>query len=321
MHEAYWRNQVEADDLTDTRSAAADLMKNIAAIQQGPSKGSIRSMLTLIGNWHLCLRRSPLAIGIITGAAAMTRWTSVGAADEIIALSGNFASRFGPIPESPANQNDIDSGDGGERPSPPTKSQAEATSDDFGSSGRPDAPVGQGGAGSASDSGKSTISTSFGDERPPVAVPPRLDRASITPDRDAPLLAVCPALGVVGNICRVVSVVGSRGSGRYRRSRDIPFEFVVGGVWWRCALWGISGIGHITELFLASRGTLAVFAACSSARGCRVGDYGLASAVGVNCGCAGGSADGGHGRHSAYTGGGGTGGGGTALSEYTCRGI
>ena len=35
MHEAYWRNQVEADNLTDTRSAAADLMRNIAAIQYG----------------------------------------------------------------------------------------------------------------------------------------------------------------------------------------------------------------------------------------------------------------------------------------------
>ena len=172
MHEAYWRNQVKADNLTDTRRAAADLMKNIAAIQYGAEQ----RIDSIDADAHRQLAsvpsRSPLAIGIITGAAAMTRWTSVGAADEIIALSGNFASRFGPIPERPANQNEIDSGDDGERPSPPTKSQAEATSDDFGSSGRPDAPVGQGGAGSASDSGKSTISTSFGDERPPVAVPP-----------------------------------------------------------------------------------------------------------------------------------------------------
>ena len=29
MHAAYWRNQIEADDLNDIRSAAADLMQNV----------------------------------------------------------------------------------------------------------------------------------------------------------------------------------------------------------------------------------------------------------------------------------------------------
>jgi hypothetical protein len=177
MHEAHWRNQVEADNLTDTRRAAADLMGNIVASQYGAEQ----RIDSIDADAHQRLAsvpsRSPLAVGIITDAAAMARWTAVGAADEINALSRNFALRFGPLPQSPGRQDGIDHGDGGERPSPPTKSQAEQTSEDFGSSGRPDAPAGQGGAGRVSDSGKSTVSTSFGDERAPGPVPP----VSITP--------------------------------------------------------------------------------------------------------------------------------------------
>ena len=93
MHEAYWRNQVKADNLTDTRRAAADLMNNIAETQYGAEQ-RIDSIDAYDRQLASVPSRSPLAIGIITGAAAMTRWTSVGAADEIIALSGNFASRL-----------------------------------------------------------------------------------------------------------------------------------------------------------------------------------------------------------------------------------
>ena len=170
MHEVYWRNQVEVDDLTQTRSAASDLMKNVAAIQQVAEQ----RIDALDADAHNQLagvpRRSGAAIEILTNAAAMTRLTAVGAAEEITALSGNFVSRFGPVPESPAKQNGVDS-DGGERPSPPTESQSKGTSDDFGGSGRPDAPAGQGEVRSVRDTGKSTAEIGFGDERPPVPVP------------------------------------------------------------------------------------------------------------------------------------------------------
>jgi hypothetical protein len=104
-------------------------MKNVAAIQQVAEQ----RIDALDADAHKQLagvpRRSGAAIEILTNAAAMTRLTAVGAAEEITALSGNFASRFGPVPESPAKQNGVDS-DGGERPSPPTESQSKPESVD-----------------------------------------------------------------------------------------------------------------------------------------------------------------------------------------------
>lgn len=171
MHTTHWRNQVAADDLTDIRSAGADLMNNIVDIQQRAEQG----IDAIDADAHTQLSsvppRSPAAIGIIVDAAAMARRSAVGATAEITALSNCFASRFGQVPESPGSKSGDESG-GGERPSPPKESQAESTSDDFGGSRRPDAPAGQGGRSEGiGDSRKLTTAAGFGEERPSVAVP------------------------------------------------------------------------------------------------------------------------------------------------------
>jgi hypothetical protein len=103
MHQAYWRVQVEADAKAETDSAAVDLMSNIVAIQHGAEQRIDAIDADAHNQLAYVPSRSPLAVGIITSAAAMARRTAVGAADEITALSGQFGQRFGPIPESPAS--------------------------------------------------------------------------------------------------------------------------------------------------------------------------------------------------------------------------
>jgi hypothetical protein len=167
MHASYWRNQVKADDLTDTRRAAADLMRNVSRIQQEAE----HRIDSIDADAHQQLTgaplRSPMAIGIISSAAALVRTSAADAASSITALSANFASRFGPVPESPGKSPGSDQTDGGERPSPPGKSTDKATADDFGGAGRPDATPQPG----LDDTGKVTATTSFGGERP-IAAPP-----------------------------------------------------------------------------------------------------------------------------------------------------
>lgn len=177
MNAAYWRNQVEADDLADTRSAAADLMRNIAEVQ----KEAEQRIDSIDAEAHRQLASAPLhspkAIGIISSAAGLVRSSATDAATSITALSGNFASKFGP-PESPVRDTNSGQTDGGERPSPPAKSPGEATDDDFGGSGRPDPPRGQTGVGG--ETGEAASSTSFGGERP-AAVPPAATATPATP--------------------------------------------------------------------------------------------------------------------------------------------
>ena len=165
MHAAYWRNQIEADDLTDIRSAAADLMQNVSRIQQGSEQRIDSIDADAHQQLAIAPRHSPMAICIISEAAALVRTTATDAANEITALSGNFAARFGPVPESPGKDLGRDSNsDGGERPSPPTKSKPDATADDFGGPGRPDAPAGQAGIDSVNDG--VNAAAGFGGERP-----------------------------------------------------------------------------------------------------------------------------------------------------------
>ena len=182
MHAAYWRNQVKADDLADTRSAAADLMRNVAQIQ----KEAEQRIDSIDAEAHRQLAsaplHSPMAIGIISSAAGLVRSSATDAATSITALSGNFASKFGP-PQSPVRDTVSDQTDGGERPSPPAKSPGEATDDDFGGSGRPDPPHGQTGVGG--ETGKAAGSTSFGGQRP-AAVPPAAAATPATPAAPTP---------------------------------------------------------------------------------------------------------------------------------------
>ena len=62
MHAAYWRNQIEADDLTDIRSAAADLMQNVSRFSRELSKESIPSTPMPTNSWPVAPRHSPMAI-------------------------------------------------------------------------------------------------------------------------------------------------------------------------------------------------------------------------------------------------------------------
>uniref|UniRef100_A0A5Q5BR12 Uncharacterized protein n=2 Tax=unclassified Mycobacterium TaxID=2642494 RepID=A0A5Q5BR12_MYCSS len=111
MHAAYRRIQVRADDKAEADGAAADLMQSVAAIQM-----SAELMIdTIDAEAHQQLvhvpSRSPIAIGIITGAAARTRATAVGAADEIRALTVQFGQRFAPLPEGPPSGDPVGAGD------------------------------------------------------------------------------------------------------------------------------------------------------------------------------------------------------------------
>lgn len=184
MHAAYWRNQVKADDLADTRSAAAVLMRNVAQIQ----KEAEQRIDSIDAEAHRQLAsaplHSPMAIGIISSAAGLVRSSATDAATSITALSGNFAAQFGP-PESPVRDPGSDQADGGERPSPPAKSPGEGTDDDFGGSGRPDLPRGQTGVGETAETGKGASSTSFGGERP-TAVPPAATATPVAPAAPTP---------------------------------------------------------------------------------------------------------------------------------------
>lgn len=111
MHGAYWRFQVEADNKAETDSAAADLIESVATIQHSAERRIDSIDAEAHHQLSLVPSRSPIAIGIITSAAALARRAAVGAAEEIQALSGQFGLRFGPAPESPPSGDPVPSDD------------------------------------------------------------------------------------------------------------------------------------------------------------------------------------------------------------------
>lgn len=172
MHASYWRNQVKADVLAETRSAAAELMRNVAQIQHEAEQ----RIDSIDADAHRQLAsaplHSPMAIGIITSAAGLVRTSATDAATSITALSGNFGAQFGPVPESPGNTASEDDSFGGKKPDASEEPPKKTPDGDGLSSGRPDI-VGRQPVAAGSEQGGQIPRSSrpFGESLPTSAAP------------------------------------------------------------------------------------------------------------------------------------------------------